>query len=539
MEALGFSLIPVLLLLTAIAVLVVVMTAVRNYIKVPPNKVAVFYGRRRRTADGSMVGFRLVTGGAALKWPILESVSYLDLTIFPIDLDVRDVPNKDGVLVSVQAVANVKIRSDEISLSAAAERFLGRSPEDIKQIAYKNLEGHLRSIMGRLTVEEIVRDRSKFNQEVLTEAAADLAKIGLGVDVLTIQKVADPEGYIEALGKKRTAEVKRDAQIGESAAARESTIQSTTALREGKERENENLALVAQAEKERDVKKAQYEAQVLSQQAQARQAGPLAEAKARQSVVQEEVQVELVRTLKGTEVAQAEAARREKALLAEVVRPAEAQKQQTILVAEASKQKEILEAEGHKTAVITIADAEKQRLAMEGMGAADATRARLLAEAEGTKAKLLAEAEGTRAKLLAEAEGTKAKLLAEAEGALKKAQAFASMEESARSLLVLERLPDVIRAFAPVAGAVAAPMGNIDKVVLVDTGSAEQPTLSRYASTVPATLYQTVQAAQALGLDLSGLLAKLGVAPAGDGKTAPPAEGPPVAGPKEGSGRKA
>ena len=539
MEALGFSLIPVLLLLTAIAVLVVVMTAVRNYIKVPPNKVAVFYGRKRRTAEGATVGFRLVTGGAALKWPILESVSYLDLTIFPIDLDVRDVPNKDGVLVSVQAVANVKIRSDEISLSAAAERFLGRSPEDIKQIAYKNLEGHLRSIMGRLTVEEIVRDRSKFNQEVLTEAAADLAKIGLGVDVLTIQKVADPEGYIEALGKKRTAEVKRDAQIGESAAARESTIQSTTALREGKERENENLALVAQAEKERDVKKAQYEAQVLSQQAQARQAGPLAEAKARQSVVQEEVQVELVRTLKGTEVAQAEAARREKALLAEVVRPAEAQKQQTILVAEASKQKEILEAEGHKTAVITIADAEKQRLAMEGMGAADATRARLLAEAEGTKAKLLAEAEGTRAKLLAEAEGTKAKLLAEAEGALKKAQAFASMEESARSLLVLERLPDVIRAFAPVAGAVAAPMGNIDKVVLVDTGSAEQPTLSRYASTVPATLYQTVQAAQALGLDLSGLLAKLGVAPAGDGKTAPPAEAPPVAGPKEGSGRKA
>jgi len=539
MEALGFSLIPVLLLLTAIAVLVVVMTAVRNYIKVPPNKVAVFYGRRRRTADGSTVGFRLVTGGAALKWPILESVSYLDLTIFPIDLDVRDVPNKDGVLVSVQAVANVKIRSDETSLSAAAERFLGRSPEDIKQIAYKNLEGHLRSIMGRLTVEEIVRDRSKFNQEVLTEAAADLAKIGLGVDVLTIQKVADPEGYIEALGKKRTAEVKRDAQIGESAAARESTIQSTTALREGKERENENLALVAQAEKERDVKKAQYEAQVLSQQAQARQAGPLAEAKARQAVVQEEVQVELVRTQKGTEVAEAEAARREKALLAEIVRPAEAQKQQTILVAEASKQREILEAEGHKTAVITIADAEKQRLAMEGIGAADATRAKLLAEAEGTKAKLLAEAEGTRAKLLAEAEGTRAKLLAEAEGALKKAQAFASMEESARSLLVLERLPEVIRAFAPVAGAVAAPMGNIDKVVLVDTGSAEQPTLSRYASTVPATLFQTVQAAQALGLDLSGLLGRLGVAPAGDGKTVPRPEVRPAPGPKEAGGGKA
>src|SRR5512147_1042613 len=316
---------PVLLVLVAAVVLVVVMTAVRNYIKVPPNKVAVFYGRKHRAPDGSTVGFRLVTGGAALRWPIFESVAYLDLTIFPIDLDVRDVPNKDGVLVSVQAVANVKIRSDETSLAAAAERFLGRSPQDIKEIAYKNLEGHLRSIIGRLTVEEIVRDRSKFNQEVLMEAAADLAKIGLGVDVLTIQKVADPEGYIEALGKKRTAEVKRDAQIGESAAARESTIQSTTALREGKERENENLALVAQAEKERDVRKAKYEAEVLSQQATARQAGPLAEAQARQQVVAQEVQVEFVRTQKQTTVAEAEAQRREKQLLAEVVRPAEAQ----------------------------------------------------------------------------------------------------------------------------------------------------------------------------------------------------------------------
>ncbi|MFN4218967.1 MAG: SPFH domain-containing protein, partial [Candidatus Bipolaricaulia bacterium] len=178
----GFTTLPFLLVLVALIVLVVVMTAVRNYIKVPPNKVAVFYGRKHRTPDGKVIGFRLVTGGAALKWPVVENVTYLDLTIFPIDLEVRDMPNKDGVLVSAQAVANVKIRNDQESLVAAAERFLGRSLEDIKQIAYKNLEGHLRSIIGRLTVEEIVRDRAKFNQEVLTEAAADLAKIGLGVD---------------------------------------------------------------------------------------------------------------------------------------------------------------------------------------------------------------------------------------------------------------------------------------------------------------------------------------------------------------------
>src|SRR5512140_1251941 len=398
----SFFVIPALLVLASIVVIVVLMTAVRNYIKVPPNRVAVFYGRKRKGPDGRLVGFRLVTGGAAWKWPVLENVTYLELTVFPIDLDVKDVPNIDGVLVSVQAVANVKIRSQEQSLAAAAERFLALNAAEIKQIAYKNLEGHLRSIMGRLTVEEIVRDRAKFNQEVLNEATSDLAKIGLGVDVLTIQRVTDSEGYIEALGKKRTAEVKRDAQIGEAAAAREATISATTALREGKQKENENLALVAQAEKERDVKKATYEAEVFSQQATAKQAGPLADAQARQNVVAQEVQVELVRTRKQIEVAQAEAQRREKQLLAEGIKSAEAQKQQTILQAEASKQREIVEAEGHKTAVITIADAEKQRLAMEGQGQADALKAKLLAEADGNKAKLLAEAEGNKAKLLAE-----------------------------------------------------------------------------------------------------------------------------------------
>lgn len=504
---------PFLLVLVALIVLVVVMTAVRNYIKVPPNKVAVFYGRKHRAPDGKVIGFRLVTGGAALKWPVVENVTYLDLTIFPIDLEVRDMPNKDGVLVSAQAVANVKIRNDQESLIAAAERFLGRGLEDVKQIAYKNLEGHLRSIIGRLTVEEIVRDRAKFNQEVLTEAAADLAKIGLGVDVLTIQKIWDAEGYIEALGKRRTAEVKRDAQIGEALAAREATIQSTTAIREGKERENENLALIAQAEKERDVKKAQFEAEVQAQQAKARQAGPLAEAKARQEVVEQEVQVEYIRMKKQTEVAEAEAMRRERQLLAEVVKPAEAQRQQVILQAEATKQKEILEAEGRKTAIIVIADAEKQRLALEGLGEADALRAKLLAEAEGTKAKLLAEAEGTKAKLLAEAEGVKAKLLAEAEGALKKAEAFAKLDESSKTMLVLERFPDVIKAFAPVAGAVAAPLGNIDKLVMLDSGSSSDGanTLHRLASTVPTTLFNLMQTAQALGVDLSGFLGKLGV----------------------------
>ena len=504
---------PVLLVLVAVVLLVVLMTAVRNYIKVPPNKVAVFYGRKHRTPDGKLVGFRLVTGGAGWKWPILENVTYLDLSVFPIDLDVRDVPNIDGVLVSVQAVANVKIRSDEQSLTAAAERFLGSTPTEIKQIAYKNLEGHLRSIVGRLTVEEIVRDRSKFNQEVLTEATSDLAKIGLGVDVLTIQKVSDAEGYIEALGKKRTAEVKRDAQIGEANAAREATIQSTTALREGKEKENENLALVALAEKERDVRKAKYEADVLSQQATAKQAGPLADAQARQQVIEQEVMVELIRTRKQTEVAEADAQKREKQLLSEVVKPTEAQNSRS-----SSRPKPRGSGRSSKPRARSRRSSRSPTARSSGSrwrasAQADALRAKLLAEAEGNKAKLLAEAEGNKAKLLAEAEGIKAKLLAEAEGALRKAEAFAKLDDSSRALLILERFPEIIKAFAPVAAAVAAPMGNIDKLVMIDSGGSGdgKGTVNRLASTVPTTMFQVMQAAQALGLDLSVLLGNLGI----------------------------
>jgi flotillin len=172
---------------------------------------------------------------------------------------------------------------------------------------------------------------------------------------------------------------------------------------------------------------------------------------------------------------------------------------------------------------VVVADAERQKLAMEGLGEAEAMKAKLLAEAEGTKAKLLAEAEGIQAKLLAEANGVKAKLLAEAEGALRKAEAFAKLDESAKAMLVLERFPEVIRAFAPVAGAVAAPLGNIDKLVMVDGGSGhgDGGTLARLASAVPTTMFQLLQTSRALGLDLTGLLGKAGVKEEGDGRAAP------------------
>ncbi len=494
-----------------------------NYIKVPPNRVAVFYGRKRMTKEGAEVGFRVITGGARLKLPLVESVTYLDLNVFSIDLDVKGAPNKDGVQVDVKGVANVKILSDEASLMAACERFLGMRPDQIKEIAYKNLEGHLRAIIGRLTIEEIVGDRQKFNQEVLKEAAEDLRKIGLGIDVLTVQEIHDAYGYIDALGQKRTAEVKSQAKIGTAQAERDANILASTAMREGKQKENENLALIAEAEKTRDVKKAQYEAEIAAQQAQTRMTGPLSEAQAKQKVVEQEVMVEKVKTLKETEVAQAEALRKEQELIATVVKPADAKRQATILEYEANRQATILNAEGQKQAVMVAAEAEKSRREMEGAGDAAAIRARGEAEAAAIRAKLLAEAEGLRAKLVAEAEGVE-----------KKAEAFAHLDQAGKTMLVLDRLPDIVKQFSAVMGAIAAPMGNIDKVVMIDGGGggnsgAGSSSVARFAGTVPTVLFELLQKADAMGLDLKGLLGKVGIEAAESaGKAPTPGPRPPT-----------
>ena len=183
----------------------------RNYIKVSPNTVAVLSGRRRKLADGRVVGYRMVRGGAALRIPLLEKVEYLHLNVMTIPLEIKRAYTLKGVPVSVKAVANVKIRGDETSLQAAAERFLGMTPIEVQKVIFQTLEGHLRSILGTLTVEEVNSDRQSFAQKLTSEAAIDLEKMGIGLDALTIQEISDEEGYLDALGKRRTAEVKRDA----------------------------------------------------------------------------------------------------------------------------------------------------------------------------------------------------------------------------------------------------------------------------------------------------------------------------------------
>ena len=191
----------VLAAIAAIALLIAISRFAKNYIKVPPNAVAIFSGRKHKLPDGRSVGYRMVRGGAAFRWPLLEQVDYLSLNVFTIPLEIKRAYTQKGVPISVKAVANVKIKGDDISLSAAAERFLGMSHDTIQAVIFQTLEGHLRSILGTLTVEEVNSDRASFAQKLTSEAAADLERMGIGVDVLTIQDISDEEIAVNALVK--------------------------------------------------------------------------------------------------------------------------------------------------------------------------------------------------------------------------------------------------------------------------------------------------------------------------------------------------
>jgi len=433
-------------LLTALGVVAAMALFARNYVKVPPSQVAIFYGRKHKLVDASgrssMVGFRVVRGGAALLIPVLEKVAYLSLNIISIPLKISRAYTKEGVPVTVEAVANVKIAGEDMALRAAAERFLGMSTEQIKGVIFQTLEGHLRAILGTLTVEEINADRQAFAQKMTDEAALDLRKMGVNIDILTIQQISDEQGYLDALGKKRTAEVKRDAVIGEAQAQRDAMIQSAKADQEGKTKRYEADVTIAQSLRDKESRQAEFTAAVQAKQAEAAQAGPLATAMAKQRVTEQETKVDQVRKQQEVLVQEQEALRTEKELLATVVKPAEA-----------ARQAAILKAEGEKQAMIIHAEATQKQLEFEGAG--EAAKIERIGRAEATKVLSVGEAE---------AEVIKKKLMAEAEGLQKKAEAWKNFNDAAVLNMVVDKMPELAQAFA-------TQLAGIDKINIIEMGN--------------------------------------------------------------------
>ena len=436
-----------------------------RYTKSGPNQVLVISGKKRTMleADGTTreVGFRIVKGGGRFVWPIFEKVDILSLELLTIDVQTPEVYTSKGVPVKVDGVAQIKVKGDDISIATAAEQFLSKGVEDIKNIAMQTLEGHLRASLGTMTVEEIYQNRDAFASKVQEVAAGDMANMGLTIVSFTIRDIRDTQGYLDALGKPRIAQVKRDAVIAQAEADRDSQIRSAQAKQAGQEAQFAADTKIAEAQRDYQSNVAQYQAAVNVQKAQADLAYDLQKYKTGQLVKAEEVQVSIVEKQKQIELQQQEILRRQRELEATVQKPADAERYR----------------------VETLANARKFQLETEANGAAAATKATGFAGADVVKATGLAEADANKARGLAEASVIEAQGKATAEAMRVKAESFKQYNEAAVIEMIMRVLPEV-------AGKISEPLAKTEKMVIINAGNGPGGGASKLTSDVTTIISQ-------------------------------------------------
>jgi flotillin len=418
----------------ALAAILGVYAVARRYKKVGPNQVMVISGRKYKIKipDGKTeeVGFRIRRGGGAFILPLLEKVDLLSLEIITLDITTPEVYTRPGVPIMVEGVAQVKVGGDEQSIRTAAEQFLGKTPDQIKEIAMQTVEGHLRAIVGTMSIEDIYRNRDQFASSVQEVAVSDLANMGIQIVSFTLKDIRDQHGYLEALGKPRTAEVKRDAVIAQAEADRDATIKSANARQAGETAKFQAETQIAEAQKNYLLQKAGFDAATNEAKAQADLAYDLQRFKTNQSLKREEVQVSVVEKEQQIVVQEREILRREKELEATVKRLADAERYKVQTEAEANRFKFETEARG---------------------------------QAEAQKSKGFAQAEVVKATGTAEADVVALKGAAEAQAMAKKADSWKEYNQAAVVQLILQTLPEI-------AQAIAQPLSKTESITIVNTG---------------------------------------------------------------------
>lgn len=477
---------------------------VRNYIKVPPNEVAVFTGRGKP---------KVVRGGARFKIPGIERVDIMSLEPFNVSINLQNALSNDGVPVNVEAVGLVRIGSADEAVQTAVQRFLTSDLDELRRQINEILSGSLRGITATMTVEDLNSNRETLARSVVDEAGSDLARIGMEVDVLKIAGISDNNGYLESLGQRRIAEVKRDAAVGTANAERDAQIQSAKARQEGSVAQAEADTAIAAANQARDVELAKLRARTEAENAEADQAGPLARAVAEKGVRIAQEQAEAAQVEARIEVEKRRAEQAKAALEADVIAPAEAERQAAIARAEGEKQSSILRAEAAAEAARRSgeADADARKLA------ADAVRTEQQAEADGIKARLEAEAEGrkvaadaVRAEQQAEADGLRARLEAEASGKQEIAAALNAYSPAAAQLLML---PDVLAALVEATAAAAKPVGEIDRISIIGGSDGVSGSVGSLLGISPSTIAGVIETLESSGVDITGILNSVGHRP--------------------------
>jgi len=419
-------------IVAVILIVLIILVYSNRYRRVPPDAAMVVFGK-----GYGELGFTIIKGGGKFIIPILEEVSFLPLDVRTLDVSVPSVVTKEGVQLGVEAVAQVKISSDATLLKTAAEQLLHKSAEEINYVATRSLEGFIRGVCARLSVEEINEDRAKVAAEIQDVAVEELSSMGLQVVSFTIRDLEDTVGYLDALGKKQTAEVKRNAVIGEAEAERDAVIRSAVAKKDGKTAEAVAETQIADAIRDKNLKIAAYEEEVKTKEADRDIAYSIQKSIKEQELIEAQMGIKIKEKEKGIELQQQEIDRKEKELEATVRRPARAEKDREILIAE-----------GKANAQVKVGQAQADVRFLNGE-----------AEANVNKAKGLAQAEVLKEQGLAHGKAIEAKGLAEATAMDKKAEAWKKYGEAAIAQLIIDKLPEVADKLAP--------LENTEKIIIM------------------------------------------------------------------------
>ena len=491
----GTTVILVISVLIVVAIFAILATLISMFRKVGPNQALIVYG---------FGGTNVVVGRGIVVWPMIQNARELSLELMSFDVaPQQDLYTKQGVAVNVEAVAQIKVKSDRESILTAAEQFLSKEPVEREALIRLVMEGHLRGIVGQLTVESIVKEPEMVGEKMRLTAADDLNKMGLEVISFTIREVRDKNKYIENMGTPDIARIRRDADIASAEAMRDTAIKQADTQRESAlarahaDQERviaETASMTRQSEAQRDLslKQAEYEATVKRAQAQADKAYDIQSNVMQQQVMAEQIRVERVQREGQIEVQQAEIKRRELELVATVLKAADAERQRVQTIAEAERHRATIEANG-------LADATRA----QGQAEADVAKARGTAAAEVTRLQGQAAAEIARIQGLAEAEVVQARGEAEAAAMRVKAAAFQHYNQAAILDKVMGSIPEVARA-------IAAPLANVDKITIVSTGGGESGATSQLTGDIARMVAQAPALIETLtGQKISDLMARL------------------------------
>lgn len=438
-----------------------------------------YLGNKNVHVDESGNRIKIVRGGGTFVLPVFQQAEPLSLLSSKLEVSTPEVYTEQGVPVMADGVSIIKIGGSISEIATAAEQFLGKAKEDRETEAREVLEGHLRSILGSMTVEEIYKNREKFSQEVQRVASQDLAKMGLIIVSFTIKDVRDKNGYLESLGKPRIAQVKRDADIATAEAEKETRIKRAEAHKDAQKAELERNTEIAEAEKMNQLKTAEYRREQDIAKARADQAYDLETARAKQDVTEQEMQIRIIERQKQIELEEKEILRRERQYDSEVKKKADADRYSVEQSAEAEKAKQLAEADANKYRIEAMAKAEAERVRIDGLAKAEAQRAQGESEAEIIRLKGLAEAEAKQ----------------------KVAEAFEQFGQAAILDMIIKMLPEYAKQ-------VASPLANIDKITVVDTGSNGENSgankVTGYATNLMSSLQESLKASS--GIDVKELI---------------------------------